>query len=32
MASEYFYSYFCEEGHEGLSNVAVKIIDKTDID
>ena len=30
MACEHLYAHFFEVGHEGLSDMAVKIIDKTD--
>ena len=30
LTGEHLYSHFFEAGHEGLSDIAVKIIDKTD--
>ena len=30
ILGEHLYSHFCEEGHEGSSDLVVKIIDKTD--
>ena len=31
MPGEHLYEHFYEEGHEGLNDVTVKIIDKTDV-
>ena len=32
ISGEHLYAHFYEEGHEGIENIIVKIIDKTNID